>query len=132
MNKNGGFMAEFSLDIDGIEEDVEKTLEEEKSKLPTDKIQAQADNNAIAIFETDLNDVNKREAIVKSIENFGAEPINKSSDKNNYLLNTQLKNYTRGGNESENVGEKLMELNRQVRELDPSNVDWANNGIMSK
>ena len=98
-------MAEFSLDIDGIEEDVKKTLEEEKSNLPTEKIQAQAENNAIAIFETDLNDVDKREDIVKSIENFGAEPISKSSNKNNYLLNTQLKNYTRGGSESENVGE---------------------------
>ncbi len=125
-------MAEFSLDIDGIEEDVEKTLEEEKSNLPTEKIQEQANNNAIAIFETDLNDVDKREAIVKSIENFGSEPINKSSDKNNYLLKTQLKNYKHGGSESENVGDKLMELNQQVRDLDPSNVDWANNGIMSK
>ena len=44
----------------------------------------------------------------------------------------QLKNYTQAGSESENVGDKLIELNRQVRELDPSNVDWANNGIMSK
>ncbi len=125
-------MAEFSLDINDIEKDVEKTLEEEKSNLPTDKIQKQADNNAIAIFETDLNDLDQREDIVKSIENFGAEPINKSSEKNNYLLNMQLKNYTQGGTESENVGDKLIELNRQVRELDPSNVDWANNGIMSK
>ena len=125
-------MAEFSLDINDIEKDVEKTLEEEKSSLPTDKIQKQADNNAIAIFETDLNDVNEREAIVKSIENFGAEPINKSSDKNNYLLKTQLKNYSHGGSESENVGDKLMELNKQVRELDPSGVDWSNSGLMSK
>ena len=46
-------MAEFSLDINDIEKDVEKTLEEEKSNLPTEKIQKQADNNAIAIFETD-------------------------------------------------------------------------------
>lgn len=125
-------MAEFSLDLNDIEKDVEKTLEEEKSSLPTDKIQKQADNNAIAIFETDLNDVNEREAIVQSIENFGADPINKSTDKNNYLLKTQLKNYSHGGTESENVGDKLMELNKQVRELDPSGVDWSNNGLMSK
>ena len=79
-----------------------------------------------------LNDVNEREAIVQSIENFGADPINKSTDKNNYLLKTQLKNYSHGGTESENVGDKLMELNKQVRELDPSGVDWSNNGLMSK
>ena len=125
-------MAEFSLDIDGIEKDVEKTLEEEKANLPTDKLQAQADNNAIAIFETDLDDVNKRESIVNSIENFGVDSINKSSDKNNTLLKTQLKNYKQGGSESDNVSEKLLELNQQVRELDPSKVDWANSGIMSK
>lgn len=132
MNRKGDIMAEFSLDIDDIEENVEKTLEEEKSNLPKEKIQAQADNNAIAIFETDLNDVEEREAILKSIENFGVDSMNKSSDKNNSLLNAQLKNYTKGGNESENVSEKLIELNRQVRDLDPSNVDWTNSGIMSK
>ena len=132
MNRKVNIMAEFSLDIDDIEEDVEKTLEEEKSKLPTEKIQTQADNNAIAIFEVDLNDINEREAIVKSIENFGADPINKSTEKNQALLNTQLKNYTYGGSESKNVSDKLLELNKQVKELDPSTVDWANNGIMSK
>ena len=125
-------MAEFSLDIDGIEEDVEKTLEEEKSNLPTEKIQEQANNNAIAIFETDLDDVNERDAILRSIEDFGVDSMNKSSDKNNSLLNAQLKNYTKGGNESENVSEKLIELNRQVKDLDPSRVDWTNSGIMSK
>ncbi|MBE6493732.1 MAG: toxic anion resistance protein [Methanosphaera stadtmanae] len=125
-------MAEFSLDIDDIEEDVEKTLEEEKSNLPTEKIQTQAKNNAIAIFEIDLDDVNQRESIIKSIENFGVDPINKSTEKNQALLNTQLKNYTEGGTESKNVSDKLLELNKQVKELDPSNVDWANNGIMSK
>lgn len=125
-------MTEFSLDIDDIEENVEKTLKEEKSNLPTEKIQKQADNNAIAIFETDFDDVNEREAIIKSIEDFGVESMNKSSDKNNNLLNTQLKNYKQGGNESENVSEKLLELNKQVKELDPSNVDWTNSGIMSK
>ncbi len=125
-------MAEFSLDIDDIEKNVEKTLEEEKSNLPTEKIQAQANNNAIAIFETDLDDVNERDAILRSIENFGLDSMNKSSDKNNALLNAQLKNYTKGGNESENVSEKLIELNKQVKELDPSNVDWTNSGIMSK
>ena len=125
-------MAEFSLDIDDIEEDVEKTLEKEKSDLPTEKIQTQANNNAVAIFEMDLDDVNQRESIVKSIESFGVEPINKSTEKNQTLLNSQLKNYATGGTESKNVSDKLLELNRQVKELDPSNVDWANNGIMSK
>ena len=47
----------------------------------------------------------KREAIVKSIENFGADPINKSTEKNQALLNTQLKNYTYGGSESKNVSD---------------------------
>ncbi len=30
------------------------------------------------------------------------------------------------------MSDKLLELNKQVKELDPSTVDWANNGIMSK
>ncbi len=36
-------MAEFSLDIPEIEKSVSQSLEDEKSKLPTDTIQIRAD-----------------------------------------------------------------------------------------
>lgn len=47
-------MSEFSLDITEIEKTVNESLEEEKSYLPTEKIQTRADENAIAIFNTDF------------------------------------------------------------------------------
>ena len=44
-------MSEFSLDINEIKEDVDKSLKEEEEKLPNDEIKKQADDNAVAIFE---------------------------------------------------------------------------------
>ena len=79
-------MAEFTLDVPGIEKDVEKSLEEEKSSLPNEQIKEQADENAIAIFETDLDNVAERESITKPLEEFGLPAINRSAQKKVYLV----------------------------------------------
>ena len=103
-------MAEFSLDVSGIEKDVETSLEEEKSSLPNEQIKEQADENAIAIFEADLDNVAERESITKPLEEFGLPAINRSAQKNS-LLN---------------------ELNRQVKSLDPSGINFVDEGILGK
>ena len=61
-------MSEFSLDINEIKEDVDKSLKEEEEKLPNDEIKKQADDNAVAIFESDFNDVAAREEILKPLD----------------------------------------------------------------
>ena len=124
-------MAEFTLDVPGIEKDVEKSLEEEKSSLPNEQIKEQADENAIAIFETDLDNVAERESITKPLEEFGLPAINRSAQKNS-LLSTRFKDISKGGSESENIGNKLNELNRQVKSLDPSGINFVDEGILGK
>ena len=57
-------MAEFSLDVNGIKKDVEESLNEEKEKYENSNIKQQADDNAVAIFDADLNDPKERENIV--------------------------------------------------------------------
>lgn len=54
-------MAEFSLDVAGIKEEVETTFKQEEEKLQNSELKTQADANAIAIFESDLNNPNERE-----------------------------------------------------------------------
>lgn len=124
-------MAEFTLDVPGIEKDVEKSLEEEKSTLPNDQIKEQADENAIAIFEADLDNVSERENIIRPLEEFGLPTMNRSAQKNS-LLSTRFKDISKGGSESENIGNKLNELNRQVKSLDPSGVNFVDDGILGK
>ena len=71
-------MAEFSLDVDEIKKDVETTLKDEEEKLENSNLKNQANENAVAIFESDLNNPSERESILRPIENFGMEDISKS------------------------------------------------------
>lgn len=124
-------MTEFSLDISEIEKTVNESLDEERSKLPTEKIQIRADENAIAIFNIDFDNVQEREKIIKPLENFGISAITNSTTRNN-LLNTRLKDLNKGGNDAKDIGNNLMKLNRQVEELNPTGIDFLDKGLLSK
>ena len=122
-------MAEFSLDVDEIKKDVEDTLKEEEVKLENSNIKNKADENAVAIFETDLNNPAEREGILKPLENFGMDDMSKSSSRNE-LLATRFIDLNKGGKDAENIGEKLSELDKQMRDLDPSKVDFTKKGFL--
>ena len=122
-------MAEFSLDVEEIKEEVEKSFQEEEKTIPNDKIKKQAEQNAIAIFEADFDDAAQREGIIKPLDDFGINAINRSSAKNS-LLSTRFKEMSKGGSEADNVGDKLADLNRQVKALDPSKVDFTRTGFL--
>ena len=122
-------MAEFSLDVDGIKDDVEKSLNEEKVKLENSNLKNQADDNAVAIFDADLNNPQEREGILKPLDNFGLNDMSKSA-AHNEMLSTRFVDLTKGGKEADNIGEQLMELNKQMKDLDPSKVDFTKKGVI--
>ena len=123
-------MAEFSLDIDEIKNDVETSLKEEEKKLEnTSAFKTQADNNATAIFEADMNNPQERESILKPLDNFGMEDMSKSASRNE-MLATRFVDMSKSGKEAENIGDKLSELERQMKDLDPSKVDFAKKGVL--
>ena len=122
-------MAEFSLDVDEIKKDVETTLKEEEVKLENSNLKNQAQQNAVAIFDTDLNNPSERESILKPLDNFGLNEMSKSASHNE-MLSTRFVDLTKGGKEADNISEKLLELNRQMKDLDPSKVDFAKKGVL--
>ncbi|MBQ6100166.1 MAG: toxic anion resistance protein [Methanobrevibacter sp.] len=122
-------MAEFSLDIDEIKNDVETSLKEEEKKLENTNIKSRADENATAIFEADLKNPQERESILKPLDNFGMTDMSRSASRNE-MLATKVVDLSKGGKESENIGEKLSELERQMKDLDPSKVDFAKKGVL--
>ena len=122
-------MAEFSLDIDEIKKDVEDTIKEEEVKLENSNLKDKASENAVAIFETDLNNPTERESILKPLENFGMDDMSKSASRNE-MLATRFVDINKGGKEAENIGDKLSELDRQMKDLDPSKVDFTKKGIL--
>ena len=122
-------MAEFSLDIDEIKKDVEETIKEEEVKLENSNLKDKASENAVAIFETDFNNPADREGILRPIENFGMDDMSKSASRNE-MLATRFVDMNKGGKEAENIGDKLSELDRQMKDLDPSKVDFTKKGIL--
>lgn len=121
-------MAEFSLNIDEIENEVNDTLKKEQVKLENSNLKSQAENNAVAIFDADLNNPTERENIMKPLEDFGLNDMARSSQRNK-LLSTRFIDLEKGGTESENIGDKLSELNLQMKDLDPSKVDFTKKGV---
>lgn len=124
-------MGEFSLDVDSIRNDVEKTLKQEEEKLQDSPLKSQAETNADAIFDSDLNNPYEREKIIEPIEKFGMDDMDKSS-KQNELLSHRLADFSNGGEDANNIGEKILQLDKQLQELDPGQVDFSKKGILKK
>lgn len=122
-------MAEFSLDVDGIKENVENSIKEEQEKLDTPVIKDQASGNAEAIFQTDLDNPQARENILKPLDKFGLNEMSRSASHNE-MLSTRFVDLTKGGKDADNIGEQLIELNKQMKDLDPSKVDFAKKGVI--
>ena len=122
-------MAEFSLDVDGITNDVEKSLQKEEEKLENSNFQDQADKNAVAIFDADFTNPQERDSIIKPLDNFGLGEMTKSANHNE-LLATRFVDLTKGGKDADNIGEKLLKLNKQVKDLDPSGIDFTKKGFL--
>lgn len=122
-------MAEFSLDIDEIKNDVETTIKQEEEKLENSNLKNKAQDNAVAIFDTDFDNPQERESILKPLDNFGMADMSKSASRNE-ILATRVVDISKGGKDAENIGEKLAELDRQMKDLDPSKVDFAKKGVL--
>jgi uncharacterized protein YaaN involved in tellurite resistance len=46
------------------------------------------------------------------------------------MLDTRFVDLSKGSSDAENIGEKLAELDRQMKDLDPSKVDFAKKGML--
>ncbi|WP_312147831.1 toxic anion resistance protein [Paenibacillus odorifer] len=108
-----------------IEEQV-KPEPEEVSQLKTLAV-----NNVSAILDLNLESLDKRKAVLQSIDSFGMETMRSSSDKNS-LLQVSVANLSKTGDEGGQVAKGLTELNLQLKDLDPSAVDFAKTGFLGK
>jgi uncharacterized protein YaaN involved in tellurite resistance len=95
------------------------------------QLQAAAENNAAEIMALDLNEFAPKKDILHSIESFGAGSMKNSAGKNS-LLQVTVGNLSKSGDEGGVVARGLMELNREIKDLDPSLVDFSKSGILGK
>lgn len=122
----------FTLDIPKKEE-IKKVVEEETRVDPETSlvISDASKEKGDEILRTDIENFEDRKELTKAIEEFGADVVKKSSDRN-ALMKTRIGDLSRAGGESGSVARGLEELSRQMKDLDPSGIDFVKRGPLGK
>lgn len=122
----------FSMEVVSPEE-IKKAIEQEDKPVPEEvaKLKELADTNVAAIMDLDLESLEKRKEILQSIDTFGLGTMKSSSDRNS-LLQVSVGNLSKTGDEGGQVAKGLTDLHIQLKDLDPSLVDFAKTGFLGK
>jgi len=122
----------FSLEVIDAA-DVQKQVAAQVQAEPeeTAKLRQQAEENANAIMNINMDSLNDRRQILQSMESFGLNSMKKSSEKNN-LLKTTVGDLSKAGAEGGQISKSLMDLHREIKELDPSGIDFTRTGVLGK
>lgn len=120
----------FTMEVISPEE-IKTAIEEQVKPEPEEITQLKelAANNVQAIMELDIESLEKRRQVLQSIESFGINTMRSSSEKN-ALLQVQVGRLSKTGDEGGQVAKGLTELQLQLKDLDPSVVDFAKSGIL--
>ena len=93
------------------------------------QLQAVAEGNVAEILTLDIGEIAQKKFILQSIESFGADSMKSSAAKNSMLQMT-VGSLSRDGDEGGVVAKGLMELHRELEDLDPSLIDFTKTGIL--
>ncbi|KRE48882.1 toxic anion resistance protein [Paenibacillus sp. Soil724D2] len=122
----------FTLEIANPEE-IKAVIEHEIKPVPEEiaKLKEIADSNVATIMSLELDSLDKRREILQSIDTFGVDTMKLSSSKN-ALLQVSVGNLSKAGEDGGQVAKGLADLHTQIKDLDPSLVDFAKTGILGK
>ena len=95
------------------------------------RLQAVAESNVAEIMTLDIDEFAKKKDILRSIESFGADSMKLAATKNS-LLQVTVGNLSKDGDEGGLVAKGLMDLQRELKDLDPSLIDFTKTGILGK
>ena len=112
---------------------IKKEVLEQVKPVPEEvaKLHAVAESNVAEIMTLDIDEFAKRKDIHQSIESFGADSIKRSAAKNS-LLQMKVGKLSKDGDDGGLVAKGLVDLQRELRELDPSLIDFTRTGILGK
>ncbi|HIW34471.1 MAG TPA: toxic anion resistance protein [Candidatus Paenibacillus intestinavium] len=120
----------FSMEV-VTPEKLKAVIEEEVKPEPAEVTQLRelAMNNVNAILALDIESFEKRSEVLQSIDSFGMSTMKTSSEKNS-LLQVSVGNLSKTGDEGGQVAKGLTELHLQLKDLDPSVIDFAKSGLL--
>jgi len=114
---------------DNLRREVESIVKpEEKQKQ---EIRELAEQNTNEIMDLDLENLVEKRNMLKSIEVFAIETMQNSARKNS-LLQTKIGNLSKEGEDGTTVSNSLADLHREIKDLDPSYIDFAKEGLLNK
>ena len=128
MSENAVFSMEVP-DADMITQELaaqERLLPEEVRRL-----KEQAESNADALFNMDIDSLKDKKKFASNTEKFGLDTMMRSSAKNS-MLKVQIGKLAKSGEEGGEVSKGLLELRREVQGLDPSLVNFKGSGFFAR
>ena len=120
----------FSMNVDDLNKE-EVTAPLNPTPVQKQQLTSMAEENASEVMKIDLDSLEERRNIANTIESFGKDIVVKSSEKNKMLEKT-LADLSKTGNEGGEVVDSLAKLNREMKELDPSGVNFNNDSFFGK
>lgn len=124
---------EFSMKLPDTEK-IKNIINKEVSDLKEDdkELMMIAEKNIQALFDDNYTEsLEGKGIILKSIEDFGMETMTKSTIKNT-LTSVSMKEFSAAGNSSSQVAEDLMKLEKAIKDIDPSGVDFSRKGFLGR
>ncbi len=108
-------------------------VQEQVKPLPKEVAQLQeiAERNVSEILTLDVDELAKKKYILHSIESFGAATMKSSAAKNS-LLQVTVGSLSEDGDEGGVVAKGLVDLQMELKNLDPSLIDFTKTGILGK
>jgi len=122
----------FSMEVTDTEL-VKQEIIEQVKPVPEEvaKLKELAENNVAEIMTLDLDSLDKRKIMIQSIDEFGMNSL-QSASKKNALLQVSVGNLSKMGGESGTVALGLVDLQREIKDLDPSLIDFTKEGFLGK
>lgn len=114
-------------------EELKKEVEKEVSpkEKEVQEIKKLAEQNTKEIMTLDIENLNQKRELLKSIDDFAIDTMQNSSKKNT-LLQTTIGNLSKEGDEGSTVSNSLADLHREIKALDPSIINFEQNGFLQK
>lgn len=96
------------------------------------EMQRMAEEQVKELLSTDLSGMEGRHSISGVVDGFGKELMERSS-KRNALLETRIGELSKAGDEQGTIAKSLLDLDRELRKLDPSALDFVGGkGLLGK
>jgi uncharacterized protein YaaN involved in tellurite resistance len=120
----------FTMEVPD-EATIKKEILEQVKPVPEDVAQLQdiAERNAAEILTVDIDEFAKKKDILQKIESLGADSRKRSAAKNS-MLQVTVGSLSKDGDEGGLVAKGLTDLHRELKDLDPSLIDFTKTGIL--